>query len=145
MNLSANFTLPELCKTQVRLPNEPPTDVIRSLTQLALYVLQPIRDKHGPVVINSGYRSPQVNQAVGSKPNSQHVFGMAADIECPALSNYDLACWIRENLDTDQIILEMYTHGEPRSGWVHVSYNHLNNRNKTLTFDGKSYREGLIA
>ena len=47
------------------------------------------------------------------------------------------------NLEFDQLILEFYRKGDPKSGWVHVSYNEANNRKEVLTFDGKMYERGL--
>jgi len=63
---------------------------------------------------------------------SQHIEGKAADIEIPSINNKDLAWWIRNNLEVDQLILEFYKEGEPNSGWVHVSYNEGENRNQYL-------------
>lgn len=146
MNLSKNFTLTELCKTQVRgVDNTAPAEVISRLRVLCERVLQPTRDHFGPVVVNSGYRSPAVNAAVGGSKTSQHMRGEAADIECPGIHNYFLAEWISENLDFDQVILECYEPGgDPNSGWVHVSYSAGRNRREVLTFDGKRYMRGLV-
>jgi len=57
-------------------------------------------------------------------------------------SNLAVALWIENNVDFDQLILEFYT-GEPNSGWIHVSYKDGSNRKQVLTFDGKSYTNGL--
>ena len=72
-------------------------------------MLQPVRDHFGVTVINSGYRGPALNEAVGGSSKSQHCKGEAADIECPGVPNYDVAKWIEDNLDFDQLILEFYT------------------------------------
>ena len=64
----------------------------------------------------------ELNRAIKSGDNSQHVFGMAADLEAPAISNFELAKWIQDNLNFDQLILEFYEKGDPASGWVHCSY-----------------------
>jgi len=70
------------------------------------------------------------------------------DIECPGTANYEIAKWIEDNLDFDQLILEFYTPGIPDSGWVHVSYKSEGNRKSVLTAmkeDGKTvYKPGLI-
>ena len=58
------------------------------------------------------------------------------------MSNLEVALWIQNNVYFDQLILEYYT-GEPSSGWVHVSYQEGSNRKQVLTFDGKSYKNGL--
>ena len=82
--------------------------------------MQPVRDNFGVTVINSGYRGPKLNEAVGGSSKSQHCKGEAVDIECPGTSNYAVASWIEQNLDFDQLILEFYIPGIPDSGWVHV-------------------------
>ena len=152
MKLSKNFSLKELTKSQTAMRNDidnsPNTEQIVNLTALCNCVLQPIRDEHGRVDINSGLRVLELNRKIGSSDSSQHVQGMAADIECPAVDNFELAKWINSNLDFDQLILEFYTAGEPTSGWVHVSYNRDgSNRKKAMTAvknNGKSvYHEGL--
>ena len=152
MKLSKNFSLKELTKSQTAMRNDidnsPNTEQIVNLTALCNCVLQPIRDEHGRVDINSGLRVLELNQKIGSSDNSQHVLGMAADIECPSVDNFELAKWINSNLDFDQLILEFYTAGEPTSGWVHVSYNRDgSNRKKAMTAvknNGKTvYQEGL--
>tara|TARA_R100000005_G_C4968595_1_gene182414 strand:+ start:45 stop:509 length:465 start_codon:yes stop_codon:yes gene_type:complete len=152
MKLSKNFSLKELTKSQTAMRNDidnsPNTEQIVNLTALCNCVLQPIRDEHGRVDINSGLRVLELNRKIGSSDNSQHVLGMAADIECPAVDNFELAKWINNNLDFDQLILEFYTAGEPTSGWVHVSYNRDgSNRKKAMTAvknNGKTvYQEGL--
>jgi len=91
-----------------------------------------------------------LNEAVGGSSKSQHCKGEAVDIEVPGVANYDIAKWIEDNLEYDQLILEFYTPGIPDSGWVHVSYrDDGENRGQSLTAmkeDGKTvYKPGLIA
>ena len=152
MKLSKNFSLKELTKstTAVRhnINNTPDQEQLINLAVLTNCVLQRVRDAHGRVDVNSGLRVLELNRKIGSSDNSQHVLGMAADIECPAVDNFELAKWINNNLDFDQLILEFYTAGEPTSGWVHVSYNRDgSNRKKAMTAvknNGKTvYQEGL--
>ena len=151
MKLSKNFTLKELTKssTAVRhgINNNPDKEQMINLVVLTNCVLQPIRNAHGRVDVNSGLRVLELNRAIGSGDSSQHVQGMAADIECPSISNMELAEWIRDNLEFDQLILEFYTPQDPTSGWVHVSYNKEENRKRVLRAvknDGKTvYQEGL--
>ena len=137
MKLSANFQLSELVKSQVAerkgIPNNPSPTNIDNLKALCVNVLQPIRSHFdAPVLISSGYRSGELCIAIGSKPTSQHAEGKAADIEVYGVDNKELAEWIRDNLEFDQLILEFYLDGEPDSGWVHVSWNSGNNRNQLL-------------
>jgi hypothetical protein len=128
MNLSANFSLKELTKsdtaTRLGIDNTPDDETIDNLKTLCDKVLQPVRDHFGKTVtVNSGYRSPESNAAVGGSKTSDHCKGQAADIEIAGVANADLAQWIMDNLEYTQLILEFYTQGIPDSGWVHVSYN----------------------
>ena len=142
MKLSANFSLQELLKSQTAarkgIDNKPKDPaIIEKLQVLCEKVLQPVRDHFGkPVVINSGYRCPKLNKAIGSSSKSQHTKGEAADIEIPGVSNKELAEWIEDNLEFDQCILEFYNGIDPSSGWVHVSYkDDKSNRKQTLTIN----------
>jgi len=137
MKLSANFNLSELTKSQTAerkgIPNNPSPGHIDNLKKLCMNVLQPIRSEFDkPVIISSGYRSQELCVAIGSKITSQHAEGKAADLEIPSIDNKELAWWIRNNLEIDQLILEFYKKGEPNSGWIHVSYNEENNRKQYL-------------
>jgi hypothetical protein len=154
MNLSPNFTLSEMTKSETALrhdlDNTPGDEEIGNLKTLCEKVLQPVRDHYGKgVKVNSGFRHPNVNAAVGGSKTSDHCKGQAADIEIPGVANADLAQWISENLDYTQLILEFYTPGVPDSGWVHVSYNPNDLKKQILTAtkkDGKTvYLPGLVA
>jgi zinc D-Ala-D-Ala carboxypeptidase len=153
VTLSKNFTLTEYTKSQTALrlgiDNTPNEDHLASAKLLFERVVQPVRDHFGPTVINSGYRGPELNAAIGGAATSQHCRGEAVDIECPGIPNHEVAEWIQNNLDFDQLILEFYTLGIPDSGWVHVSYIPEGNRKQSLTAvkqDGKTvYLQGLIA
>lgn len=150
MKLSPNFSLWEFTRSQTAsrkgIDNTPDQVVISSLRVLCEEVLQPVADKFGATMVNSGYRSRALNSAIGGAAKSQHVFGQAADIECKAVDNYELALWIKDNLDFDQLILENYIPGSPRSGWVHVSYvSPTANRKQVLTYTNRKYIQGLIA
>jgi zinc D-Ala-D-Ala carboxypeptidase len=154
MNLSPNFSLHELTKSETALrldidntPGEAETENLRLLCEK---VLQPVRDHFGKgVKVNSGFRSSATNQATGGSKSSDHVKGQAADIEIPGVANVDLAQWIMDNLDYTQLILEFYTPGIPDSGWVHVSYDPNNLKKQELTATkvaGKTtYLNGLVA
>ena len=154
MNLTANFTLAEMVKSDTALrhdmDNTPGEAEIENLKRLCEKVLQPVREhfKTG-VKVNSGFRHPDVNAKVGGSKTSDHCKGQAADIEIPGIPNADLAKWITENLDFTQVILEFYTQGVPDSGWVHVSYDPQNLKKQSLTAikkDGKTvYLPGLVA
>jgi len=138
MNLTENFTLSEMTKSETALrydmDNSPPQEITSNLQALAVHVLQPVRDHYGKgVKVNSGYRSPDVNAKVGGSRTSDHCRGMAADIEIPGVPNHELAEWVKANLPYTQLILEFYTRGVPDSGWVHVSYDPANLKKQDLT------------
>ena len=154
MNLTPNFTLAEMTKSETAsrrgMDNIPNQEQITNMQVLAVNVLQKVRDHYGRGVhVNSGFRHPDVNAAVGGSRTSDHTRGMAADIEIPGVANADLAEWIQQNLDFTQLILEFYTPGIPDSGWVHVSYDPANLKKQSLTAmreNGKTvYKPGLIA
>ena len=154
MNLSKNFTLSEFTKSQTALrlgiDNTPEGEHLEAAKALFENVVQPVRDNFGPTTLNSGYRGPDLNAAVGGSATSQHCKGEAADLEVPGVPNAEVAQWILDNLEFDQLILEFYTPGIPDSGWVHVSYRaDGQNRKSVLTAmkeDGKTvYKPGLIA
>jgi hypothetical protein len=154
MNLSANFSLKELTKsdtaTRLGIDNTPDDEAIDNLKTLCEKVLQPIRDHFSKsVTVTSGFRSSETNQAIGGSKSSDHVRGQAADIEIPGVPNAELAQWIMDNLEYTQLILEFYTPGIPDSGWVHVSYDPSNLKKQELTamkVAGKTqYVSGLVA
>ena len=136
MNLSKNFSLVELTKSQqatrLGIENTPSPEIIKNLKLLCEKVLQPVRDQFGPVSVSSGYRCDALNRAVGGSKTSDHMTGCAADIEVSA-SNLELAKWIAENLEFSQLILEFYSPTDPRAGWVHVSYFPQNLKKQKLT------------
>jgi zinc D-Ala-D-Ala carboxypeptidase len=152
MRLSKNFTMAEFTKSQTAerkgIDNTPQGEHLEAAKALFENVVQKVRENFGVTVINSGYRSPDLNEAVGGSSRSQHCKGEAADIECPGTANADVANWIVDNLDFDQVILEFYTPGIPDSGWVHVSYKaDGSNRKSILTakrVDGKTVYENGI-
>ena len=126
MNLSRNFTLSELIKsdTAIRkgINNNPNAEQIEKLKELCENILQPVRDHFGRVKITSGFRSVELCMAIGSSARSQHAKAEAADFECVGVDNAELFDWIKNNLEPDQLILEFYTPGEPNSGGIHCSW-----------------------
>ena len=136
MQLSKHFTLEEFEKSQTAtrkgIKNKAGSGEIKNLGDLCYEILEPVRAKFDkPVTITSGYKT------------SQHTTGNAVDFEIAGVSNLEIALWISNHTNFDQLLLEYYT-GEPSSGWVHVSYDsEKTNRKQVLTFDGKSYTNGL--
>lgn len=139
MWLTQHFHLSEFTKSQTAsrmgISNQPSPHHLDNLSALALNVLETIRTGlGGPVVISSGYRSPALNTAVRGSKTSQHCNGEAADIEIPGIDNCELARWIIDNCEFDQLILEFHNHAiGPNDGWVHVSYSKQHNRREVLT------------
>lgn len=121
MKLSNHFTIDELTVSQEAarngISNAPNEDVIENLRKLCAKVLEPLRVALGsPVVVTSGYRSPEINKMIGGNPTSQHMTGQAADIIVPGLTSHELFHKINElELPFDQLIEEF-------GRWVHVSY-----------------------
>ena len=142
MQLSKNFSLQELIKSQTAerkgIDNTPSPEHQENLKSLCTYVLQPIRDHYSRVVsVSSGYRSPELCTAIGSKITSQHARGEAADFEIFGLSNKTLADYIDSELHYDQLILEYWKESDPNSGWVHCSFSQGKNRRQYL----KAYKD----
>jgi hypothetical protein len=148
VKLSKHFNLAELIKTNVRqFDNMPNMTAIDNLQLLVDNVLQPVRDHFGPVVVTSGYRSPEVNKAIGGSATSDHCKGMAADFEVLGVPNKVVAEWVRDNLKTTQLILE-FPGANPNDGWIHASFNKDDLKCQVLTakkIHGKTqYLPGLV-
>lgn len=124
-HLTPHFTLYELVRSGTALEhdinNTPSASQVEALTALARNVLEPLRQRFGPVVVSSGFRSPMVNLLVKGAPTSQHMYGEAADIVINTRERgLTFFQWIKENLDFDQLIWEPMGSTHPR--WLHVSY-----------------------
>ncbi len=119
MKLTPNFTLQELTssETAVRLglDNTPNDAVKANLVRLAKFLEEVRRVLGRPIMVNSAYRSPEVNKAIGSRPTSQHCLGCAADIRVPGLTPNDIVnLVVKSNIEYDQLIREF-------DSWVHIS------------------------
>jgi len=149
MQLSKHFKLEEFTKsmtaTRKGIDNTPGAGEIKNLENLCYEILEPLRAKFDkPITITSGYRSPSLSEAIGSKSTSQHCKGMASDLEIFGIPNIQVAHWLQNNVDFDQLILEFYSPDDPAAGWVHISYNEKGaNRKQVLTYDGKKFDNGL--
>jgi len=152
MKLTENFSLLELTKSQTAerkgINNTPSPEHQENLKLLCTAILQPVRDHFSRVVtISSGYRSPELCTAIGSKITSQHAKGQAADFEIFGVSNKALADYIDSELYYDQLILEYWNESDPNSGWVHCSFSEGNNRRQYLRAykeDGKTKYEPVL-
>lgn len=144
MKLSEHFALWELTKSQVadrnNIKNLPDEESTQNLGSTCEEILEPVRRHYGkPIAPSSGYRCLELNRVLGSSDRSQHTTGQAVDFEVPGVANMDLARWIMDNVDYDQLILEFYKEGQPNSGWVHCSYVGQANRKQARRFDGRSW------
>ena len=110
-----------------------------NLKRLCDNVLQKIRDHYGKVVsVSSGYRSPELCVKIGSSMKSQHAKSKRRTLKFSVSQMLELAKWITENIDFDQLILEYHNPEEPNSGWIHCSYkNPEDNRKQVL----RAYRD----
>jgi zinc D-Ala-D-Ala carboxypeptidase len=133
--VSAHFSLQELTASDTArargIANQPGPAELRRMKALCEQVLEPLRTALGkPITINSCYRGPELNAAVGGAANSQHVSGQAADIKVGGMTVMALFKHILEQgLPFDQLIYEAPS---PTSQWVHVSYNADGNRSQIL-------------
>lgn len=123
------FTIKELCASstaaQKGINNTPSSEIVGNLEQLVNKVLDPLREEFGkPIIVNSGYRSLELNRAIGGAKNSQHTLGQAADISGGSIIEnkklFDLAQQL--NLPFDQLI------DEKDFSWVHISYSPRNRK-----------------
>ena len=141
MMLSDNLSYKEVIYSNTaiarEIPNEPTIEHLENLKAIAKNVFQPLRDHFGvPIKVTSGYRSKELNDAIGGSSTSQHSFGQALDLDADAfggITNAQIFAFIDERLVFDQMIWEFGDNKNP--DWVHVSY-------KT---DGKNRGEKLIA
>lgn len=143
VQLSPHFTLAELTVTGTGIDNEMTPEMRQQgrLTTLAAF-LEKVRAALGgnPVLVDSAYRNPEVNAAVGGVTDSAHMEGFAADIRCPGFGS---PLMVAERLAAagrsgaiafDQLILE--------PTWVHISRD-PRLRGELLTFDGSDYTDGI--
>jgi len=120
--------------TRLGLKNEPTEAHLSNMELLSEKVFEPLRmHVNGPIKINSFYRGPELNKAIGGSSKSQHCNGQAMDIDDTYgyMTNADMFKYIKNNLSFDQMIWEFGTDENP--DWVHVSYvNEEANRNRCL-------------
>jgi len=144
--ISEHISLKEAIKshtaTRLNISNTPSERDLVNMKTIAEKVFEPLRDwVGGPIAINSFYRSPELNKAIGGSQSSQHCIGCALDIDdvYGHKTNAEMYNWIKENLSFDQMIWEFGSDENP--DWVHISYvSEDANRNRCL----KAYREDGI-
>ena len=121
------------------IDNQPNEEQLSNMKLVAEKIFEPVRTHFKvPIKVNSFFRSPDLNKAIGGSTKSQHCKGQAIDIDDTygKIKNSDIYWWIKENLDFDQMIWEFGNNDNP--DWVHVSYvSPDKNRNRCL----KAYRD----
>ena len=127
MQLSTNLSLAEVTRSETAkrrgISNMPTAEHIENFKKLAANIFQPIREHFGkPIIISSGYRSAELNKAIGGSLSSQHCSGEAIDIDMDGtdITNKQIFDYIKDNLNFDQMIWEFGTDTNP--DWVHVSF-----------------------
>jgi len=140
INLSEHFTLRELCKTRTGIENVPNEAQVENLKRLCQWLEQLRRrwnnlygEGDDPIIINSGFRSPEVNKAVGGVPTSNHLTGCAVDIRCIGMEQalryaailLDISDLNRE--DYDELLIEQKAHVV----WIHFAVRSSENRRRS--------------
>ena len=137
--LTKNFSVQEVQHSDYAIKNHIdnvlPSVYYMNAIELAANILEPIRKRFGAFSPQSWYRGESVNKGVGGSKNSDHMTARAADIRIEGVDVLELAIWIRDNLDFDQVILE--------PSWVHVSYRKGENRKQVLHKTKDGYEKGL--
>lgn len=123
------FSLSELTRTNKNMPNVPDKVAEANLIQLVENILDPLRGLYGkPIKVNSGYRSKLVNAAVGGAKNSDHLFGLAADITAGnKTENCILFQLIRDKIPAWRQLID-----EKDYTWIHISFNEKDNKKQIL-------------
>lgn len=113
--------------------NMPTEEHLANMKKLAMNIFQPLKEHFNSAIhISSGYRSAELNKAIGGASSSQHCLGEAMDIDMDGstISNAQIFNWIKDNLIFDQMIWEGGTDANP--DWVHVSYKSTGKQRKQL-------------
>ena len=125
--------------TRLNIKNNPNAEQMKNMVAIAEEVFEPLRMwVNGPIKINSFFRSPELNKAIGGSSKSQHCHGQAIDIDDTfgRATNAEMFEFIKKHLDFDQIIWEFGDEDNP--DWVHISYvSEEQNRNRCL----QAYKE----
>ena len=138
MQLTPHFSLAELTTTNQKINNTPSKEIVEVLRTTAFY-MEKVREILGNVAItiNSGYRSPDVNRAIGGSSNSAHLYGYAVDFTAYGHTPLTIANTLaKSNLKFDQLIYE--------KTWVHISFD-PRMRGELLTLKSKGkYVKGIV-
>ena len=134
--LTPHFRLSEFTKSatarRLRISNQPTEEAVENLENLCNEILEPLRRQFGPIHINSGYRCPQLNEAVGGVGNSSHLRGEAADIRLrDTETGRAYYVFLLTHTDFDQLLFE---HNRKGGQWLHVSCRKARGSNRHQAF-----------
>jgi zinc D-Ala-D-Ala carboxypeptidase len=141
------FSYEELSKSNTakrfKIDNRPNDDIKSQLKSLVENILDPLREAWGnPIIVDSGYRCPELNKRVGGAKNSQHMYGQAADIRTvsdkPEENKRLLRLLLSLNLPFDKCISE-YVNSKGEPSWIHISYSPMKRKQKWTCRNGKYY------
>jgi hypothetical protein len=137
MQISKHLTLAEVSRSETAkrkgINNTPSGEHLANFKLLAEKIFEPIREHFGvPILISSGYRSKELNSAIGGSLTSQHCQGEAIDVDMDGttITNAQVFNYIKDNLNFDQLIWEFGTDKNP--DWVHVSYESSGKQRKQI-------------
>jgi zinc D-Ala-D-Ala carboxypeptidase len=139
MQLSKHLSLAEVSRSETAkrkgINNTPSGEHLENFKKLAENIFEPIREHFGvPIHISSGYRSKELNSAIGGSATSQHCSGEAIDIDmdgsASGVTNAQVFNFIKDNLQFDQLIWEFGSDSNP--DWVHVSYETTGKQRKQI-------------
>lgn len=151
MKISEHLSLAEVTRSETAkrkgISNNPTAEHLENFKLLAENVFEKIRNHFGvPIHISSGYRSKELNSAIGGSQTSQHSKGQAIDIDMDGsgdgVTNADVYNFIKDNLEYDQLIWEFGNDKNP--DWVHVSYSKDKNRKQRLKAVKKNGKTSYI-
>jgi zinc D-Ala-D-Ala carboxypeptidase len=139
MQVSKHLSLAEVSRSETAkrkgISNTPSGEHLENFKKLAENIFEPIREHFGvPIHISSGYRSKELNSAIGGSATSQHCSGEAIDIDmdgsASGVTNAQVFNFIKDNLQFDQLIWEFGSNSNP--DWVHVSYETTGKQRKQI-------------
>lgn len=139
MQLSKHLSLAEISRSETAkrkgINNTPSGEHLENFKKLAENIFEPIREHFRvPIHISSGYRSKELNSAIGGSATSQHCSGEAIDIDmdgsASGVTNAQVFNFIKDNLQFDQLIWEFGSDSNP--DWVHVSYETTGKQRKQI-------------
>jgi hypothetical protein len=137
MQISKHLSLAEVSRSETAkrkgISNTPSGEHLENFKKLAENIFEPIREHFAvPIHISSGYRSKELNSAIGGSLSSQHCQGEAIDIDMDgtSITNAQIFNYIKSNLNFDQLIWEFGTDSNP--DWVHVSYESTGKQRKQI-------------